>query len=394
MWDFAAWNSSAPTSRRPEEMMLSIPQPVEISKPDRAPSRGPRLREATFNDYEQIAKLEASHGLESKTPADWSHLWLENPAYRPGWPIGWVVEDARGIVASVGNIPLSYELEGRPVSAASGRAQVAESPYRSATTLLLSRIINQPNVDLYLNNTVMPAAAAPFSVFECPRVPAGLWDQSAFWIVDHAAFFRSLLRRKQKFSRLGWLTPSAMRDSAYERRLPQNGEITRCTAFDERFDRFWAELRSRHSHRLLAVRSGQILRWHFGPALRRNALWIAAVGDARGFNAYAIFDRKDNAALGLKQMRLVDFVSLDGTTALLARLIRWAIGECRKSGVHVIESVGRWMEKGEFLDRTAPHRRKLATWTYFYRANQPELAEKLKEPRCWTPSLLDGSASL
>jgi hypothetical protein len=59
--------------------------------------------------------------------------------------------------------------------------------------------------------------------------------------------------------------------------------------------------------------------------LRNNRLWIAAVVDSRRPAAYAIFNKRDNPRIGLKRVRLVDFQSLDGSTALLAPLLSWAV---------------------------------------------------------------------
>ena len=63
-------------------------------------SKRPRIRLAQFDDYEQIAAVEARHGLTVKSREQWLDLWLENPAYRelPAWPIGWVIENDRPVV--------------------------------------------------------------------------------------------------------------------------------------------------------------------------------------------------------------------------------------------------------------------------------------------------------
>ena len=60
----------------------------------------------------------------------------------------------------------------------------------------------------------------------------------------------------------------------------------------------------------------------------------------------------------------------------------------------MLENVGRWLEKGELLDKIAPYRRRLPIWTYVYRANDPGLAESLRDRRAWAPTLFDGDASL
>jgi hypothetical protein len=41
----------------------------------------------------------------------------------------------------------------------------------------------------------------------------------------------------------------------------------------------------------------------------------------------------------------------------------------------MLESVGRWLEKGELLDTIAPCRRTLLSWVYFYRASSQKLPD-------------------
>src|SRR5436189_6452939 len=83
------------------------------------PRYGPKLREARFEDYEQIAELESRFGLTAKPYAEWVHLWQATPLYRKlkaDSPIGWVLEDEDGkIVASMANMQSFYELDGRNV---------------------------------------------------------------------------------------------------------------------------------------------------------------------------------------------------------------------------------------------------------------------------------------
>ena len=366
------------------------------------PGRGPRLREASFGDYEQIAALESRYGLAVGSPGRWRHIWLANPEYRglQCWPIGWVIEDEKGqIVASIGNIPLSYELAGRKILAVSGRSWVADLPYRSKALSLLDRVINQPNVDLYLNNTVNSKSTNPVSVFDCSRVPVGLWDESAFWVTNYQGFVERLLAVKAN----GLAKPLSYPFSAaafLKDRLTTKGlragdvEVKSVAAFDDRFDDFWTELKRINPHVLLAVRTREVLEWHFKYALLDNRLWIATVVDNTRLAAYAIFDRQDTSAFGLRRMRLVDFQSLDGSNALLEPLLCWALRKCRNEGIDLLEILGRWLEKGEFIETVAPHRRRLEAWRFVYRANNAGLATTLRDPRTWAPSLFDGDATL
>jgi hypothetical protein len=110
--------------------------------------------------------------------------------------------------------------------------------------------------------------------------------------------------------------------------------------------------------------------------------------------AYATFERKDKPEAGLKRVLLVDFQSLDGSTTLLLPLLSRALQKCREEGIHVLENIGRWLEKGGAIDTVAPYRRQLSAWAFRYRASDPRLAERLNDRRVWAPSLFDGDASL
>src|SRR5262249_12132533 len=122
-----------------------------------APRKNARvqLRTAKFQDYEQIAALEARNGLDIKSYEEWSHLWRANPLYRelgPDWPIGWVFEDDnKQIVGSMGNIPLLFELQGKRIVGASGRGWAVAPAHRSVALFLLDRVVNQAGVNLYVN---------------------------------------------------------------------------------------------------------------------------------------------------------------------------------------------------------------------------------------------------
>jgi len=380
---------------------------VEATHPKKNPGkkgRGPRLREASFDDFEQIAALASRGGLSRPNSyEEWSHLWLGNPLYRErqaDWSIGWVLEDANGrIVGSMENIPLPYEFHGRRIIAATGRGWVADPEYRSASLLLLDYVINQPGVDLYVNSTFSPASAPAITVFGCSRVPVGVWDESAFWVAHHQGFLASFLTRKgyPLAKPLSYPIAGAMllREQLSRAGLRASDvDVEACPVFDERFDDFWADLRTRHSHVLLAMRTRDVMAWHFKYALSNNRAWIVTVVDSGRIIAYAVFDRRDRTDLGLRRVRLVDYQSLDGSTTFLLPLLSWAMKKCRAEGIHMLEHVGRWLEVGEVLDLIAPYRRKLSAWRYAYRANNPGLAEGLRDRRAWAPSLFDGDASL
>lgn len=378
---------------------------TDRSKQNGTPGRRARLRTATFDDYQQISDLEARHGMGQVTQAEWMHLWTANPLYRElqkDWDIGWVVEDENGsVVGSLGNVPLPYECGGKRIVAASGRALVTEPAYRSASLLLLDKLIHQPGVDLYLNNTVSSAAAPSFAGFECQRVPVGVWDRAAFWITNRQSFFEQFLySRAPAFARMLSYPISAL-DFLHDKLRGESWrargvEVTICARFDERFDRFWESLRERKREFLLAARNRAALEWHFWRGLLSRQIWIGAVMEGARMAAYGVFERKDNPTFGLSRMRLVDFQTVDNQAQpeLLSSVLSWALARCEEERIDMLEIMGRWLERGELVAKLAPHQRRLPNWTYFYRANNAELAARLETRSCWDPTLFDGDASL
>jgi len=381
--------------------MATVADTPRLPEPTRGP--GPiKLREAVLADHAQIARLEARFGLTPKDYEAWSHLWLGNPLYptlRADWSIGWVLEaDGGRIVGSMANIPLPYEFDGRPLLAASGRHWVAEPAYRGAALMLLDRVINQPGVDLYINNTVTAASEAAVTAFDCARVPVGQWDRSGRWFTHRRRYYETRLRHR-RWPLAGPLSyalsvPASFKD--WLRTKPLGGadvKVSGCAGFDDRFDEFWTALKARAAHRLLAVRSREVLHWHYRHALLNGDAWIAVIPDGARLAAYATFQRDARPAWGTR-MRLVDFQSRDGGAALLRPLIGWALRKCRQSGIHVLEVVGRWLGAGEPLEKAAPQPRALPAWKFVYRANAPALAVSLGRPEAWDPSMYDGDASL
>ncbi len=365
---------------------------------------GLKSRQATFDDYDQVTALASRYGLKPETREEWLHLWTNNPLYHqlPNWPIGWVFENEdHRVVAYIGNVPLLYELAGQRLIATSGRALVVDIPYRSYSFPLLHQFFKQKEVDLFLDTTVNPEASKVHEVFRAMRVPMGTWNEAAFWITNYRGFSASVLATKE-FRAAKWLgyplsAGLFLRDRIEGRfwKTRCNGiEPSFCSQFDEPFEDFWQQLRLKFPKRLLANRSREMLDWHFKRPLEDGRAWVLTVGQGSKLAAYAIFLREDNPTSSLKRMRLVDFQVLDGNVELLRPMICHALARCRREGIHMLECTGFAPDKQRVIEALAPHRRKLSSWRYFYKATNRQLMETLKDPKVWDPSCFDGDASL
>jgi hypothetical protein len=368
-------------------------------------TRSPKLREASFDDYPGIAALQVANGVQTKIYEEWKHQWINNPAYiqlQASLPIGWVLEDEdKQIVGSLGNIPLFYELEGQRLLASVAHAWAVDVRYRSYSLWLLDRYFSQKTVELFLNATVGAAATDSFAVFESLPVPVGEWDHSTFSITHYQGFLASWLAMKsfplaKAFSYVLSIGPF-IKDTLVKGQSIQheNGAgVEHCLEFDDRFDIFWEALRKADPHVLLAVRTREMLEWHFRYSLHNNRAWIVTAGQDSVFTAYGIFLRQDNPTYGLTRIRLVDFQALDGNTAPLIPMLSWALERCRNEGIDMLESIGFRTDKSHVISKIVPYKRKLPSWLYFYKTRDESLAEMLSDPNVWNPSQFDGDASL
>jgi hypothetical protein len=367
--------------------------------------RAPKVREASFEDYDQIAALQVEYGRPTTSYERWKHLWVNNPAYiqlRNALPIGWVLESAdKKIVGYLGNIPLCYELGGQRILASVAHAWVVDARYRGYALALLDLYFSQKTVELFLNATVGPAGFETFSASQSLRVPVGDWDRSVFWITNYQGFLESWLATKAfpLAKPLSYaLAVAPLIKQTFSNRLWSDGGKAAgfqvCKEIDGRFDSFWQALRKNNPNVLLGVRTREVLEWHFRYPLRNNEVWIVTAGQGPDINAYGIFLRHDNPSFALKRIRLVDFQALDGTTTLLLPMLSWALDKCRTDGIHMLECIGFRPDKRNVITQIAPHERKLPCWLYFYKTRDATLAERLSDANVWDPSQFDGDASL
>ena len=377
------------------------------SGPSSPPAKAPRLvppllRNARFEDYAQIARLESSNGLETQPENDWRSVWLDNPLWprlADHWPMGWVLEDSAGaIVGSVMNVPSLYSFRGQELICANGRAWVAAAEYRGFALMLMDEYFNQEGADLFVNTTVGPVAEKILNELSS-RIPLGDWESAAYWVTGYRRFARmALIKLRIPLPDLLAAPAGAalwLKDALLNKWMPAAPSgvvIEQLENFDSRFDVFWQELLRQNSAKLLAVRDRAALAWHFAIPLRRGRLWIVTASHNGRMSAYCIFKRQDPSQ-GIRRMRLIDFQTLEPDSDLLPPLIQRALRRCAAEGIDVLDHLGCGLPKMRRLDELAPYRRKLTHWPFYYRATEPALHAELSQAQVWDPSSFDGDAS-
>lgn len=340
------------------------------------------LRPARLEDYSGIRQLGVAHELDVPPYEDWSGLWLDNPVRtRVGkdYPIGWVLETREGeMVGCMGTVHVPYTFRGQDLISAVARAWFVSAEYRGFALELMDAYLNQPGVDIVLNNAVSSAAHDTFAQF-CSRIPLGEWNSFSYWIAG---------------------------DAAAAERLPRAGAsctIESVDRFDSRFDAFWNELLRQNPEKLLAERSSEALAWHFAAPMRRGRLWIFTASRNGKLRAYCTLTRQDNAfqlpalphndTQGIRGMRLVDYQTIEPDTDVLPELLRAALERCAKEDLSILEMLGRGIPKMRVVDECAPCRKELENWKFYYRASDSALDAELRRPECWDPSGFDGDVS-
>lgn len=362
-----------------------------------------KIRPAHFDDYDQIARLEATLSPEPLPFEDWRAIWTSNPLWPDlgsWWPIGWVLETPGGeLVGCLGNVPLRYHFRGELLTAASGRGWVVLPQHRafgSARKLLDAHFLQQADVVL---DTSVSKEGSDRAGFLSNRIPAGDWETIAYFVTGYRTFAARALQ-KLKVPLAQPLAPIAgaglrLKDRTLGKRLPKppsGFSIEETDRFDSRFDGFWNELLRQKPETMLAARDSATMTWHFAVPMRKKRLWIFTASRNGQLRGYAIFERKDSGE-EIRRMRLIDYQAIEPEADLLAGMLPAALRRCVTEGISVLSKSGLGLPAMRAFDETAPYRRK-QPWPFWYRSENPALAEELREAKHWEPTEYDGDASI
>ena len=367
----------------------------------------PHLREARFDDHQQIYELESVFFPDSLPPAQRRSLFVDNPLWprlADTWPIGWVFEDDAGrVVGSVTNVPSAYLLDGEERVCANGHCWAVLPEYRGYAAMLMDEYFAQEQPDLLLSAKVGADATALWGAY-ARRIPVGDWTRAAYVVTRPHGFARAALQRKgipfpavaAPPVALALRVKDALTATARRRRAlpdaPRSVELAEAASFDARFDTFWAELVEQNPKTLLGVRDAATLRWHYGVPLRANRLTILTASRGAKIRAYCVLKQHDRPG-ALRSMKLVDFQTVEPDTDLLSSLLGLALRCSAEAGCVMLEHHGCGLPKMHSFDALAPYRAVKPAWSFYYLPVDPTLAPRLAEPGTWDPSEYDGDSS-
>jgi hypothetical protein len=345
------------------------------------------VRELREDDASAVQAVQGRNGLSTCSPETWKELWTKHPfreAFRDV-PWGWALATKeREIVGTCTNVHIMYELEGQPIRAAGAASWAVDSPWRAAAFVFGAEFYRQQNVDLLLNASTSRLVSQLMPSYGMQRIPAPDCSTNLLWVCNYQKFIQAVLIKKRISAPRLLTHPFAgvvrLADDICSRRPTRtHGKIVRLDSFDERFDRFWSELRN-GPPQLRAVRTAAALRWRF-PSSHSPILTLERAGEMVG---YLVLGRSSRAHLGnLQQYSVQDWQQLEQNPQDAQDLLVAAISATQQDGVDLLSLWGFDSWKRVQAIRLHPLRHSIGYWPSFYKSPCPEFQERLTNPRLW-----------
>ena len=375
------------------------------------PNQNCTLREAVHEDCITATELLRDLGLTLPEGRDeiskhWSRLWIDNPALRiegPSPARGWVLEDKGRMVGFFGNIPLLYDYGGRPIVIADASQWGVEKGYRGETPRLAKAYFTQKNAAVLLVTTGIKPTGRIFARYGGFPVPQPGCDQVLLWVLDPRGFLKAGLMKKginQGVASAVAFTsaPIARAAMALSGHHPSGiaGNIDQISVdqIADEFDGLWQRKRD-EVDRLLASRTSESLRWHFGTEsmLQRTRLLVSR--GPEGLAGYATIMREDALDIGLKRLKIIDLFVAGNDEAVIDNLLAAAFEAAHADGCHVLELIGLPSAlRHHIISRHHPRTRQVATWPAFYKAMRDDLDAPLQDEKSWYVTAYDGDTAL
>ena len=369
------------------------------------------LRDAEYEDCETATDLLRELGLVIPGGRDdirhhWRRFWIDNPALGVGEANpsrGWLLEDNGEMVGFFGNIPLLYDYGGRPVIVAGASMWGVRKKYRTETSRLADAYFNQDNADLLLVTTGIKQTGRIFERHGGKPVPQPGYDQVLYWMLNARRFLQAGLMKKglrSELAAVAALSGAPMVKAA----MALGGHLLRGHSADidvieiaeigDEFDGLWQKKRD-EVDRMLACRSAESLRWHFGTESMAMRTRMLVSRDADGLAGYAAIMREDAPEIGLKRLKIIDLFVAGDNEAVVDNLLTAAFETGRADGCHVLELVGLPATlRHHIVSRHRPRSRKMLTWPIYYKGLHRDLNTPLLDEKTWYVTAYDGDTAI
>ena len=369
------------------------------------------IREVVYEDCESVGELMQRNGLIEKwSPDRWIGLWQDNPAMPKdgSFPKGWVLEHCGNVVGYLGNIPLHYHYNDKYVKVAAARGLAVDGLFRSHSLRLTAAFFSQRNVDLLLNTSANKTVASVFEFCKAQKIPSPECDVALYWINNSRQFASSGLRKKYCVSSFlssigGMLLGSGIYLEGWLRKRRPVGtgtgydiDIIDPNSVGVEFDELWQQTLRERSNCIIANRSAQSLRWHFGhgAAGGRGVKFVCA-RRAGKLVGYAVLTRENSDEIGLMRSRISDFIAQRDEPDLIDALLLAAFQQASRDGSYMTEIIGFPEVIRERVMAGRAHSRLLPSWPFWQKLIGSVLCNTIiSHESAWYASSFDGDASL
>lgn len=305
-------------------------------------------------------------------------------------PIGWVLEkDSGGIVGSLANVQLLYDLAGKRLKAVIAAGWAVDPAHRIRSLQLMSAFYQQQGVDLFFNGSANPTTAKVLTGLKIPRMPIPDYSTPCFWAARPQAFAKAVLVRRGTPAASVLSYPAGLallvRDVLVRSGRGSYSTVIRtASGFDERFDSLWEEVRKGPA-RLRAIRTRAVLEWRFG-AERPVVITSERDGKLAG---YAVLVKRPGPELGMSLNDVADLQAVRDDRQVIRDLLLGAVAHTRKTGMDAVKFVTGTPSKRAPAVQLHPYTYVLPLWQLYWKAASPELASELTAADSWDFSRFD-----
>jgi hypothetical protein len=365
-----------------------------------------KLREVTFSDFEEVAKLKRRCGIVEDSPENWTRLWRLNPVLgeeKARRPIGWVLDAAGEIVGYLGNISLQCRYGDKTLSAVATHGFCVDPPYRAVALTLASVFYRQKSVDFFVSSSAIEATGKMAMAFKCAAVPQPEYDTLLFWVLRPYSFARTLTRMLDIRPLLVPISSALIAlgvaaDKILRRRWPRGTATLKIIAGglgDSRneIEGLWGE-KLKEGTRLYGDRSSEVLRWHFEIPGDRGSVRMLRCYEDVNLMGYAVVRSDEDPRDGIRRSLIADLIARNDDPKVVQALWVAAYEHAKIAGSDVLEVQGFPSHIREVALGWRPYRRKYPACPYYYRATDPELHKALSDPAAWYACPYDGDATL
>lgn len=369
-----------------------------------------KLREVTFADFHEVAKLKERNGLAVDSIENWDRLWRRNPALLAGntaRPMGWVLEANGGVVGYMGSIPLQCRYGDRTLNAVTSHGFAVDISYRAVAVSLAAVFYRQKSVDLFLSTSAIEASGKIALAFRCSTLPQPDYDTVLFWVLRPYSFAKGLMKKLDVRPLLapvgGVLAALAIgSDKALRNRKPKQADAARpvsetgLDAIGDDFAEFWADKLKEKSEtpRLFADRTPPALRWHFEIPGDRGSVRVLSCHKDGKLDGYAVVRNDMDPESGLRKSMIADMIAREDDEAGIQSLWAAAYQYAERAGSDVLEIQGFPPHIRAMSSKWLPYQRRYPAHPYYFKATDPKLHAELSRGDAWYACPFDGDATL